>query len=111
VRQARDTTYDAILMDIHLSDEASGVDVMEHLRSMPEYRHTPIIALTAFALPGDRERFLSAGFSGYLGKPFTKPQLEAALAEALGGEAEPPSNGRESIPEAPPVAAKDHVVG
>ena len=112
IELARSTSYDAILMDIHLSDEASGVDVMEHLRSLPEYRDTPILAITAFALPGDRERFLSAGFSGYLGKPFTKQQLEAALAEALADAAVPPSEEAPPLPEKERrIAEKDHVVG
>jgi CheY-like chemotaxis protein len=81
---ARATAYDVVLMDIHLSDEASGLDVMEHLRSLPGYQGVPCIAFTAFALPGDRERFLNAGFDGYLGKPFTKRQLLDALSRALG---------------------------
>jgi PAS domain S-box-containing protein len=86
ISRAQATSFDVVLMDIHLSDEASGIDVMEHLRSFPDYRHTPIIAFTAFALPGDRERFLSTGFDGYLGKPFTKQQIMTALSQALGGE-------------------------
>ena len=81
---AAEKPYDLVLLDIHLSDESSGVEVMQQLRATPAYRETPIIAFTAFALPGDRERFLNMGFSGYLGKPFTKQQLFGALADALG---------------------------
>ena len=84
VQRAQMTQYDLVLMDIHLSDESSGVDLMEQFRNLPAYRHTPIIAFTAFALPGDRERFLSAGFDGYLGKPFTRQQLFAAIRRVLG---------------------------
>jgi CheY-like chemotaxis protein len=48
---------------------------MRELRSMPTYRTTPIIAATAYALPGDRDRFLEMGFSAYLSKPFTADEL------------------------------------
>jgi CheY-like chemotaxis protein len=41
------------------------------------------VAFTAYALPGDRERFLHEGFSGYLPKPFTKAQLLRALTDVL----------------------------
>jgi PAS domain S-box-containing protein len=115
IESARAVPYDAVLMDIHLSDESSGIDVMEHLRSLPDYRHTPIIALTAFALPGDRERFLSSGFSGYLGKPFTKQQLAGVLMETL-DEAEglydrDADDALTTSEEGHPVAEKDHVAG
>ncbi len=88
---AAEADYDLVLLDIHLSDESSGVEVMQQLRKMPAYRSAPIIAFTAFALPGDRDRFLNMGFSGYLGKPFTKRQLFGVLAEALGPAWERPS--------------------
>ena len=84
LRLAAQTEYDLVLLDIHLSDESSGVEVMQKLRKQSVYREVPIVAFTAFALPGDRERFLNMGFSGYLGKPFTKQQLFEVLAEALG---------------------------
>ncbi|MEP0547772.1 MAG: PAS domain S-box protein [Rhodothermales bacterium] len=87
IERAHVIRYDLVLMDIHLSDESSGVDLMERFRSLPAYRHTPIVAFTAFALPGDRERFLSAGFDDYLGKPFTRQQLFATLGKALGTDA------------------------
>ncbi len=78
------TDYDLVLLDIHLSDESSGVEVMQQLRRRPAYHGVPVIAFTAFALPGDRDRFLNMGFTGYLGKPFTKQQLFDTLADALG---------------------------
>ena len=81
---ASETDYDLVLLDIHLSDESSGVEVMQTLRKREAYRDVPVIAFTAFALPGDRDRFLNIGFSDYLGKPFTKQQLFDVLADALG---------------------------
>ncbi len=76
---ARTHTYDAILLDINLSEERTGVDVLKLLRKMEVYENAPIIALTAYALPGDRERLLGDGFDDYVGKPFTKQDLFRAL--------------------------------
>jgi CheY-like chemotaxis protein len=50
---------------------------------MSEYIDTPIIALTAYALTGDKERIINAGCSHYLSKPFTKQQLLNLLDKAL----------------------------
>jgi two-component system cell cycle response regulator DivK len=59
---------DLVLLDIHLGD-GSGLDCLRILRSDSTLAKLPAIALTAFAMPGDRERFLRAGFDGYLSKP------------------------------------------
>ena len=75
------TAYDVVLLDINLGGKTSGEDVMRRLRLLPGYALTPLIAFTAYALPGDRERFLNAGFDGYLAKPFTRQELLALLAE------------------------------
>jgi len=59
---------DLILMDVQLPDD-DGVATLGRLRAMPEVTTTTIVALTAFAMRGDRERLLAAGFDGYLSKP------------------------------------------
>ncbi len=82
VAAAEAVAYDAVLLDINLGAKTSGVDVMHRMRALPGYAETPIFAFTAYALPGDRERFLNAGFSGYLPKPFTKPELLGVLQGA-----------------------------
>ncbi len=83
VEQATATQFDAILMDINLGEDETGVDVMLKIRKLPGYAETPIVAVTAYALPGDRERFLQAGFDGYIGKPFTKQQLFRMMDQVL----------------------------
>ena len=83
LRLAQSTTFDAFLLDIHLSAELNGVDVLQALRAMPAYREAPAVALTAYALPADRARFLEAGFNVHLPKPFTAQQLSEALDVVL----------------------------
>ena len=67
--------YDLVLLDINLGKGMTGVDVLQRMRLMDTYATTPIIALTAYALPGDRERFIEAGFTEYLGKPFSRAMM------------------------------------
>ena len=80
---ARKHHYDVVLMDINLGGTRTGEDVLHDLRSMPDYATTPIVAVTAYAMPEDRSRFLEAGFDAYLGKPFTEEQLRTMLTQML----------------------------
>ena len=59
---------DLVLMDIQLPD-FDGVEALRRLRSDERTATTPVLALTAQAMEGDRERFLAAGFDGYVSKP------------------------------------------
>jgi two-component system cell cycle response regulator DivK len=59
---------DVVLMDIQLPD-LDGVDALRQLRKNPSNASTPVVALTALAMKDDHERFLAAGFDGYLTKP------------------------------------------
>jgi CheY-like chemotaxis protein/nitrogen-specific signal transduction histidine kinase len=79
--------FAAVLLDINLGGDVSGEEVMRRLRKTDAYGQSPIMAFTAYALPGDRARFLHTGFSGYLAKPFTRVQLLEAVAELFGDEA------------------------
>lgn len=71
----RHTTFDLLLMDVNLGQGPSGLEVAREIRSKDPYRETPIIALTAFAMQGDRESAIAAGCTDYLSKPFTKAEL------------------------------------
>ncbi len=67
--------YDVILMDIQMP-EMNGIEATKEIRKKEENeRHTPIIALSAYALKGDRERFLSLGMDEYISKPVDMNQL------------------------------------
>lgn len=73
---------DLIIMDIQLP-KLSGLEVVKTLRQMPAFRNTPIIAVTAFAMKGDRERMIDAGFDAYLSKPFKTRELPETVARVL----------------------------
>jgi len=82
--QAAETDFDIILMDINLGDDQlDGVEVLNRLREMKSYNTKPIIATTAYAMAGDRERFLAAGFDGYLPKPIKRDDLITTIQEKL----------------------------
>ena len=80
-----------ILMDVQLPG-MDGVAALDRLRGDPETSGIRVIALTAFAMRSDRERFLAAGFDGYLEKPIDVgafPGQIAALLDDAGKEARP----------------------
>jgi signal transduction histidine kinase/BarA-like signal transduction histidine kinase len=75
--------YDIIFMDINLGIGKSGIETTELIRKMAGYETTPILAITAYAMVGDREKFLSQGFSHYISKPFDKNQLISLVREII----------------------------
>jgi CheY-like chemotaxis protein len=73
----------AVLLDINLGTGGNGVELLRELRKRGGDQVVPVIALTAYALPGDAERFLALGFDAYLPKPFTRAQLLGVLVRVL----------------------------
>lgn len=76
---AKQEEPDLILMDINLPD-IDGMEATSRLKADSQTAHIPIIALTANAMHGDRERFLEAGCDGYLAKPISKNELLNVVA-------------------------------
>lgn len=76
-------SFDAFLLDINLSEERTGTDLLHLLRNQDGMADTPAVALTAYAMPGDREDFLEAGFDEYVSKPFTRTDLTETIKDAL----------------------------
>ena len=76
LQQAPDT--DIVLMDIMMPD-MDGYDTMRAIRKIGKHQSLPIIALTAKAMAGDREKCIEAGASDYISKPVDSEQLLALL--------------------------------
>ena len=81
IKLAKSKNYDCILLDIGLA-KLSGLDVLKEIKKIPHYNKVPIIAVTAYATQGDKEYFLSEGFTHYLAKPFTKKEFITFLEKA-----------------------------
>ena len=73
---------DLILMDIQLP-KLSGLEVTRRLRKTSAFSHIPIIAITAYAMKGDKEKVIESGCDAYLSKPFHTHELTEVIAEML----------------------------
>lgn len=78
MERAREFKPDVILMDIQMPG-MDGLDATRRLRTNPEFAHTRIIAVTALAMPGDRERCLQAGADEYITKPLNLNHLTRTI--------------------------------
>ena len=79
---ARRERPDLILMDLNLPT-MTGLEVTRKLRETPAFSHTPIIAITAYAMKGDKERVIESGCDAYLSKPINTRELPEMIAEML----------------------------
>jgi two-component system cell cycle response regulator DivK len=84
VELAAEHEPDLVLMDIQLPD-LDGVQALRRMRADERTAGIPVLALTAQAMQGDRERFLAAGFDGYLSKPVDVRELIAIVRAHCGG--------------------------
>jgi len=86
IEKVKANNYDLIFMD-HMMPEMDGIETTKHIREMggknPYYANLPIVALTANAVSGTKEMFLSNGFSDFLSKPVDVIKLNAVLAKWL----------------------------
>ena len=101
VESAGEGQYDLILMDCQMP-RMDGYDATRRLRELRV--DTPIVAMTAHALSGDREKCLAAGMNDYLTKPVVIEALTACLEKWLGGAASSASQAKE--PEVPGIVEK-----
>lgn len=82
LKKAAKRPFDLILLDIGLPG-MSGVDALHQLRALQTYAQRPIVALSGYAMPDDRRRFLDEGFSEYIEKPFAPHELKDKLMDLL----------------------------
>lgn len=82
VRAARDALPDLIVCDLQMP-VLNGFEVLQHLRVDPATRAIPVVAVTAFSMPGDRARAEAAGFDGYLSKPIDPERFAQQIGEHL----------------------------
>ncbi|PDV98427.1 PAS domain S-box protein [Candidatus Chloroploca asiatica] len=87
IQMAEAITPDLILMDIQMP-VMDGLEAMRRLRANVRFANTPIIALTALTMPGDRERCLQAGANAYLSKPVNLKTL-LKMIDSISGDAHP----------------------
>jgi CheY-like chemotaxis protein len=83
IKRASEAHYAAILMDINLGRGEDGVQATKAIRQLQAYKNTPIVALTAYVMEGDKEEFLQAGCSHYLSKPFVSSELKSLMNSIL----------------------------
>jgi two-component system, cell cycle response regulator DivK len=76
---------DLVLMDVQLPD-IDGIEALGRLRTDDRTASLPVLALTAQAMEGDRERFLAAGFDGYLAKPVNVADFLAVVKRSVRNE-------------------------
>ena len=73
---------DVVLLDVSLPG-MDGLEVLARIREDPALRDVPVVAVTAHAMAGDRDRYLASGFDGYVPKPIVDEQLLIDTIERL----------------------------
>lgn len=83
ISMCRKKHYDIIFMDINLGEGIDGVDAMQTIRQDAAYSRTPFVAVTGFALSGDRDALLAKGMDYYLAKPFEREELHNLVQQIM----------------------------
>ena len=116
-QQRPEARFDLLLMDVQMP-EMDGLEAARTLRGAEASSGTrlPIIALTAQAMKGDRERCLEAGMDGYVSKPIDRDQLFATIEEVMNGQQRTPVVGPDAgspgdVPTQPPAFDKEELLG
>lgn len=81
LEKVKSTKYDIIFMD-YMMPNMDGIETFKHLHEDPSFK-TPVISLTADAVVGAKDKFIDAGFNGYVSKPIDKKLLDDAINKAL----------------------------
>ena len=81
--KAKENDYDAFLVDIGLPGKMNGVQTTQKIKGIKKNNDKPFIAVTAYAMPGDKEFFLSEGLTHYISKPFEFHDLIELIESVL----------------------------
>ena len=92
IELARVERPDLILMDVQLPG-MDGYAATRAIKADPSTRHIPVVAMTAYAMTGDRDRALEAGCDGYITKPIDTKEFPATVARYLAARGGTPGTG------------------
>ena len=85
LQELAEAPFDVVMMDIHMPF-MDGIETFRRIRASGKaWANVPVIAVTADAMSGDRDKFLGLGMTGYVSKPIEERALQTALNEALSG--------------------------
>ena len=79
----KDKKYDLFLVDINLGEGMNGLQLVKEILKIPQYLHTPIVAVTAYAMGKDKEESLQGGCTHYLAKPFRKQEMINLVTDVI----------------------------
>ena len=80
---AEKKNYEIIFMDIGLGRGMNGMQTAQKIKQLKQYKNTPIVSLTAYAMRGDKEEFLANGFTHYVSRPVDKRKLIQLVQDML----------------------------
>ena len=83
LKRAKELLPDLIFLDIQMP-VMNGLDTIKALKVSPETKHIKVIALTSFAMVGDKEKMLQSGFDDYISKPIDTRQLPKDIVKYIG---------------------------
>ncbi len=83
LKMGRENNYDGFLIDIGLPGHMNGIQTTNKIKEIKDYKNKSFVAITAYAMPGDQEHFLSNGLTHYISKPFQSQEILDLIAEAL----------------------------
>ena len=83
LKEIRNGNYDLLVLDINLPGKLDGNDVIKEVRKDDKIKNLPILVITAYALQGDREKYLSLGANEYLSKPVEKKDVLRLVEDLL----------------------------
>lgn len=84
LNKLRDYVPDLVLLDLQMPLR-NGYDVLKEMRRDPRMLNVPVVAITANAMPEDREKVMAAGFTGYIPKPVALSRLREEVSRLLSG--------------------------